>query len=105
MVWTRRIAAIALIGAALLALVLAGCEKSLGERAANLPPETTLSYSPGVGDTANYRVRMNWFGWDPDGEIAYFETKWDSLDWIRVVNTDSVFLLSASADSRNPVSS
>jgi hypothetical protein len=99
MVWTRRLVAAVLVAAALLALVLAGCEKSLGERVANLAPETTLSFSPDDGDTANYRVRMNWFGWDPDGEISYFLTKWDTLDWVRVVNTDSVFLVSASGDT------
>ena len=32
---------------------------------------------------ANYRVRMNWFGWDPDGEISYFLTKWDTLGWMQ----------------------
>jgi hypothetical protein len=99
MVWTRRLLAAALVTAVLLALILTGCEKSLGERLANRPPETTLSFSPGEGDTANYRVRMNWFGWDPDGEISYFLTKWDTLGWMRVVNTDSVFLVSASGDT------
>ncbi len=92
---TRRLAAAALLGGILLVLALVGCEKSPGSRRPNLPPETTLSYSPEEGATANYRVRMNWFGWDPDGSISYFMTKWDTLDWVRVVNTDSVFLVSA----------
>jgi hypothetical protein len=86
--------------AVLAVLVLAGCSKlDPGARFANKPPDTTLSFSPGEGDTANYRVRMNWYGWDPDGEIAYFRTKWDDFPWQTVVNTDSVFLVSASADS------
>ncbi len=99
MIWLRRLLVVAMIGGVLAAGFLAGCTKSSGERVPNIPPETTLSFAPETGDTANYRVRMNWFGWDPDGEIAYFWTKWDTLDWVRVVNTDSVFLVSASADT------
>ena len=53
---------------------------------------------------------MNWFGWDSDGEISYFETAWDKPDsiaswseWIdtngrSVVNTDSTFYLGAATD-------
>jgi len=85
-----------------------GCSKlDKGSRDPNLPPETTLSFSPDEGSTAGYRVRMNWFGWDEDGEIAFFETAWDKPDsvaswakWIdtsgrAVVSTDSVFMLQA----------
>ncbi len=79
---------------------MGGCSKfDAGDPNPNIPPETTLSFSPDEGDTSNYRVRMNWFGWDPDGEIAYYKTKWDTFDWRTVVNTDSVFVVSASADS------
>ncbi len=95
MVLTRRLAAAALVGGLLLVLALVGCEKKLGSRVENMFPETTLSFSPDEGATANYRVRMNWFGWDPDGAISYFMTKWDTLNWVKVVNTDSVFLVSA----------
>lgn len=99
MKWTKRLMALALVGGVLLAVYMAGCTKGAGDRWPNLAPETMLSFSPDDGDTASYRVRMNWFGWDPDGEIAYFMTKWDDDDWMRVVNTDSVFLVSASADT------
>jgi hypothetical protein len=100
MIWLRRLTAGAVLLAIAAVLVMAGCSKfDPGNRVANQPPETTLSFSPGEGDTANYRVRMNWFGWDPDGEIAYFRTKWDEEDWQTVVNTDSVFLVSASGDT------
>lgn len=79
---------------------MGGCTKfDAGDPNPNIPPETTLSFSPDQGDTSNYRVRMNWFGWDPDGEISYYWTKWDTFEWRRVVNTDSVFLVSASADT------
>ncbi len=116
MIWLRKLTAGAMFCAIVAVLVLAGCSKfDPGDRATNLPPETTLSFSPDEGDTANYRVRMNWYGWDRDGEIAYFETAWDlepaspgdSIAWsnwidqhgTRVVNTDSVFLVSASLDT------
>lgn len=100
MIWLKRMAVGALLCAVVAVVVLTGCSKfDPGNRKPNLPPETTLSFSPDEGDTANYRVRMNWFGWDPDGDIAYFRTKWDEEDWQTVVNTDSVFLVSASADS------
>jgi len=87
--------------AVLLALgAMGGCSKfDAGDPNPNIKPETTLSFSPADGDTSNYRVRMNWFGWDPDGEIAYYRTKWDTFEWRTVVNTDSVFLVSASADT------
>jgi hypothetical protein len=98
--WLRRITAGGVLIAIVTVLVLAGCSKfDPGDRAANVPPETTLSFSPADSGLANYRVRMNWFGWDPDGEISYFRTKWDDEPWQTVVNTDSVFLVSASGDS------
>jgi hypothetical protein len=100
MIWLRRLTAGAVLLAVAAVLIMAGCSKfDPGTRVANVPPETTLSFSPGQGDTANYRVRMNWFGWDPDGDVAYFRTKWDQEDWQTVVNTDSVFLVSASGDT------
>lgn len=99
MILIRRSLVVMLLAGLLATLVLAGCTESSGERVSNIPPETTLSFSPDEGATANYRVRMNWFGWDPDGEISYYWTKWDTLDWLRVVSTDSVFLVSAFKDS------
>jgi hypothetical protein len=102
MIWLRKLTAGTVLCAIGAVLVLAGCSKfDPGNPAENQPPETTLSFSPDQGDTANYRVRMNWFGWDPDGDIAYFRTKWDEEDWQTVVNTDSVFLVSASGDTVN----
>ena len=86
---------------------LLGCSKDPGTRLPNIEPETTLSFSPDEGSEANYRVRMNWFGWDADGEILFFETAWDKPDtieswseWIdlagrAVVSTDSIFMLEA----------
>ena len=72
-----------------------GCSKSDPSGLTNnIPPETQLSFAPDAGDTVNYRVRMNWFGWDPDGEVTHFLTMWDSLGWEYTVATDSVFVVS-----------
>ncbi len=96
----KRTLAVLLIVGVLIVVLLAGCTKfSPGDPAENIRPETTLSFAPDQDDNASYRVRMNWFGWDPDGKVAYYWTKWDTMDWVRVVSTDSVFLVSAHADS------
>ena len=96
MIGFKRILALLLIAGVSIVILLAGCTKfSPGDVNENIPPQTTLSFSPDEGDDANYRVRMNWFGWDPDGKVNYYWTKWDSFDWVRVASTDSVFLVSA----------
>ena len=104
----KKLLVLTMFAGVLASCFLLGCSKfEPGGRAANIPPETTLSFSPDEGSTANYRVRMNWVGWDADGEIAFFETAWDKPDsvegWSRwidsagraVVSTDSIFMLEA----------
>jgi hypothetical protein len=108
MKWVRKLAVLTMLMAVLASGLILGCSKfDPGDRDPNLPPQTTLSFSPDEGGTANYRVRMNWFGWDEDGEVVFFETAWDKPDtvaswsrWIemsgnRVVSTDSIFMLRA----------
>jgi hypothetical protein len=102
MIWLKRLLVMGAMSGAFVVIFLAGCSKNLGHISPNQAPQTYLSFAPDEGGITNYRVRLNWFGWDPDGEIAYYRTKWDTLDWVRVVNTDSVFILSASADSVDP---
>jgi hypothetical protein len=81
------------------ALVLTGCgEKDPGGVDPNTPPETALSFAPDEGDTVVYRVRLNWFGWDPDGEVTHFLARWDSLEWFATVATESVFLVETQRD-------
>ncbi len=80
--------------------ILAGCgKKDAGNIDPNIPPETVLSSSPDAGDTVSYRVRMNWFGWDPDGEVTHYLMMWDSLDWTSTVCTESTFCVSAQVDT------
>jgi len=86
---------ILLLVCCILVAVPLGCSKSDPSGLLNnIPPETQLSFAPAAGDTVCYRVRMNWFGWDPDGEVTHFLTMWDSLDWVYTVATDSVFTVS-----------
>lgn len=108
MIRITKLLLLVMFGAIIAVGLISGCSKfDAGTPNRNLPPETTLSFSPDEGSTANYRVRMNWFGWDVDGEISHFETAWDKPDsvpswdlWIdmsglRVVSTDSVFFVTA----------
>jgi hypothetical protein len=94
----------------LLALQI-GCSEDLyiGTRRENSPPEIWLSSGPVEGDTTNYQVHFYWGGWDPDGEIAYFEfivvdgdpIGFDQEDttgidkWYRTSVYDSVFRVTA----------
>lgn len=104
MIWFKRVIVLAML-CGLVALGFLGCSKfDPGEPNENIRPETTLSFSPEEGDTANYRVRMNWYGWDPDGEISHFWTRWDDEDSLRVTSTDSIFLVAATAVPQDTVS-
>ncbi len=57
------------------AAMLAGCTDGVytGDRDENEAPEIWLSSGPVEGDTTGYQVHFYWSGWDPDGEIDYFE--------------------------------
>ncbi len=83
-------------------LLLAGCgKKDSGGVEPNIPPETHLTYAPDDGDTVVYRVRMNWFGWDPDGEVTHFLARWDSVEWFATVATESIFVVETRRDCRD----
>jgi len=106
-----RIVHIAVIVSLLAAVAWLGCtttEKE-GDRVENQPPRVWLSSAPPEGTTEKYTVHMFWGGWDPDGEIAYYEFAitdngdgpFDPADtvgaenWHQVVGNDSVFTFSA----------
>lgn len=106
--------AAALIMTVSLAL-LTGCEGVFtGEPTQNLPPEIWLSSGPVEGDTTGYQIRFYWSGWDPDGEIAFFEfcvvagdpigfsyADTTGLDkWMRTQAHDSLFRVSADENPR-----
>ena len=64
----------------------------------NVLPMTALSYSSEGAEPGTYRIRLNWFGWDPDGWIDHFEIRTeidgDIPDWLTTVSTDSIVFIS-----------
>lgn len=99
---------------ALLGLQLWSCvaDKLAGQRLDNEAPKVWLASAPPEGSLSDYRIHLYWGGWDPDGEIAYYEfimtdnrsgifdpadtTTVDGVTkWRRVVASDSVFTFTA----------
>jgi hypothetical protein len=79
-----------------------------GERQSNQAPHVWLSAAPPEGSSGKYTVQLFWGGWDPDGEIAYYEYLvtdnetgvFDPADtvggvWGQVFGNDSTFVFSA----------
>jgi hypothetical protein len=94
----------------LLAVVaIAACSESGGGDAYdNQPPQVWLSAAPPEGSVSKYTVKLYWGGWDPDGDIRYYEYLvtdnktgvFDPADlqngqWLRVIANDSTFTFSA----------
>ncbi len=79
-----------------------------GEHVSNKPPTVWLSSGPPEGSTGTYTVQLFWGGWDPDGEIKYYEylvtdnvtgvfspDDTTGVPWSPVVGNDSTFTFSA----------
>ena len=90
------------LGCCLLGVVaaLAGCPSSdfdPGFEPENILPETTLTSQWDGPPGPSSRLRLNWFGWDPDGEIVGYDVRSaldDTMgDWSTVVSTDSIFFM------------
>ncbi len=79
----------------------AGCDSSSwdpGSFGYNIAPETSLNAGPVQPEPGGgHRVRLNWFGWDPDGSVVRFEARIAVNDTLgekfSVVTTDSVFII------------
>ena len=56
-------------------ILQSGCseDRYVGDQKTNKPPEVWLSSGPVEGSTTGYQVHFYWGGWDPDGEIVYYE--------------------------------
>jgi len=63
------------VTAVLLLGVYIGCSEDvfIGTPKDNKQPEVWLSSGPIEGDTTSYQIHFYWGGWDPDGEIDFFE--------------------------------
>jgi len=98
-------------------VLFVGCSEDLyiGEKKVNKPPEVWLSSGPVEGDTTGYQVHFYWGGWDPDGEITYYEfvvvdgnpfgfsaEDTTGIDkWLQTAAHDSVFRVTADDSARN----
>lgn len=101
---TRRLPPLAALPVLALIVVFTGCGKeNPAPSSQNLPPETTLELLAERGDTTSLKVHLRWSGSDPDGRVACFETRWDSLAWVRGIRTDSVFVLSRADSAGTPL--
>ena len=71
----RNLLSIVIIAFSLVAIFLYGCSEDvfIGDRKTNLAPEVWLSSGPVENSVTSYQVHFYWGGWDPDGEIAYYE--------------------------------
>ncbi|MEK7317237.1 MAG: hypothetical protein AAB011_13735 [Candidatus Eisenbacteria bacterium] len=87
---------------ALVAAMFAGCgkDKETGPPPVRQAPETELTYAPLEGDTAGYRVRLYWNGYDRDGEVMRFRyaidddtLETDPLKWRSTTAKDTTLLL------------
>jgi hypothetical protein len=95
--------------AAVVSAQLIGCSEPGGELHENQSPTVWLSSAPPEGSVESYTIKMFWGGWDPDGEIAYYEYcitdnlggSFDPADttgpdrWDRVYSNDSTFSFTA----------
>jgi hypothetical protein len=89
----------------LVPLLLQACTSPDDNLQTNKRPTVWLSGAPPSGSVNTYKVKMFWGGWDPDGEIAYYEYcitdndhgTFDPADttgcdkWRRVFRNDSTF--------------
>lgn len=89
-----------LMAASIIALTLvSGCEKNLGRRPQNRPPETGI-FVEGQLDTVIYIVKLHWWGQDSDGEVVGFYYWWTCAD---TASSDTVFTTGRSSDFTLPV--
>jgi hypothetical protein len=84
-------------------------EELSGARVSNQAPEVWLSIAPPEQEIVAYRLHIFWGGWDPDGEIDYFEyaitdnpsgiflpaDTTGADKWHRINGLDSVFTFTA----------
>ncbi|MBN2565438.1 MAG: hypothetical protein JXB46_06975, partial [Candidatus Eisenbacteria bacterium] len=65
----------------------------------NLPPDTELWLTSRGDAEERSAVQLHWAGVDEDGAVVRFRVRLDSLDWVEVACTDSLFVLPLAARS------
>jgi len=87
-----------------------------GVKSTNQAPNVWLAAAPPEGSVGSYTVQLYWGGWDPDGEIAYYEylitdnttgvfdpDDTTGVAWDPVYGNDSTFVFSADSLAENAV--
>lgn len=70
-----------------------GCQDSItGGRNANLPPRTFV-WTDTLGVTQTSRVRLHWWGDDPDGFVQGYLLSFDGITWEWTTEQERVFLI------------
>lgn len=73
-------------------------EDIVNEKVKNQSPETGIMLKPdSVISPQPTRLRVNWWGDDPDGIILGFYIKWNNEDWKFTTSNDSLFALKIGA--------
>ena len=109
--WETMIKTTVFIGIVVLvgAIVFGCADDNGGVLLKNQAPTVWLSSAPPEGSFSRYTLQLYWGGWDPDGEIRYYEYAitdneggaFDPADttgsdkWRKVFRNDSTFLFSA----------
>ncbi len=82
---------------------LPGCKDDpTGSPVANRRPETHLALSE-VNTVQSSRIRVHWYGDDPDGIVAGYLYSWNRKDWFFTQKNDSLFSLTITVNDSNYV--
>ncbi len=81
------------------------CSESItGTKLENLPPETKIFLFPDSTDAISKqksKLRIFWWGDDPDGFVIGYYIKWENQPWAFTTKTDSTFTLSITGMDTN----
>jgi len=81
-----------------IALIYSCSEDIVSEKLQNQPPETGIAlYPDSVITPQPTRLRVNWWGDDPDGIVIGFYIKWNDDEWSFTLSNDSLFALKIGA--------
>jgi len=97
--------AVKLIIFAVLSLFITFCSESINDTPiGNQAPETSLYiFSEGEIAQQQSRLRVNWWGDDPDGLVIGYYFTWDGTNWSFTEKNDSLFALQIGASDTNYV--
>lgn len=90
---------------AVLVLLVSFCTESINDTpVGNQAPETSLYiYADGEIAQQQSRLRVHWWGDDPDGLVVGYYFSWNGTDWSFTTSNDSLFALQIGASDTNYV--